>query len=56
LTTVVPDLNILDDLGKKAYEAADEVELYWNQLCKINSNYDHALNIYGQYLKDIRNH
>ncbi len=25
-------------------------------LCKINSNYQQALNIYGEYLKEIRNH
>jgi hypothetical protein len=39
LTTVVPDLNILNDLGKKASEAAQEVDVLWNMLCKINPNY-----------------
>ena len=53
---MVPDLNILNDLGKKAYEASVEVELYWNMLCKINPQYPNALNIYGEYLRDIRNH
>ena len=56
LTTVVPDLNILNDLGKKASEAAQEVDMFWNMLCKINPNYINALNIYGEYLRDIRNH
>jgi GTP1/Obg family GTP-binding protein len=56
LTTVVPDLNILNDLGKRAYEASEEVDQFWNMLCKINPNYPNALNIYGEYLKDIRNH
>ena len=56
LTTVVPDLNILNDLGKKAYEAHEEVEMYWALLCKINPHYPNALNIYGEYLRDIRNH
>ena len=56
LTTVVPDLNILNDLGKKVYEAGEEAEQFWNQLCKINPNYSQALSIYGEYLKDIRNH
>jgi hypothetical protein len=39
LTTVVPDLNILNDLGKKVYEAGEEAEAFWAQLCKINPNY-----------------
>ena len=56
LTTVVPDLNILDDLGKKAYEASEEVEYFWGLLCKINPHYPTALTIFGFYLKDIRNH
>lgn len=56
LTTVVPDLNILNDLGKKIYEASKEADSFWNELCKINSNYQQALNIYGEYLKEIRNH
>jgi GTP1/Obg family GTP-binding protein len=56
LTTVVPDLNILNDLGKKASEAALEVDMFWSMLCKINPNYQNALNIYGEYLRDIRNH
>lgn len=30
--------------------------MYWNQLCKINPNYQLALNIYGEYLREIRNH
>lgn len=56
LTTVVPDLNILNDLGKKIYSASDEADYYWGQLCMINPNYPQALNLYGEYLKEIRNH
>ena len=56
LTTVVPDLNILNDLGKKVYDAGEEADRFWVQLCKINPNYPQALTIYGEYLKDIRNH
>lgn len=56
LTTVVPDLNILNDLGKKLYNAGLETDYYWGLLCKINPNYQYALNLYGEYLKEIRNH
>lgn len=56
LTTVVPDLNILNDLGKKVYEAGEEADGFWNSLCRINPNYQQALSIYGEYMKDIRNH
>ena len=56
LTTVVPDLNILNDLGKKIYTASQESDFFWGQLCKINPNYKAALEMYGEYLKEIRNH
>ena len=56
LTTLVPDLNVLNELGKKIYTAAEEVDKLWTQLCVINPNYTHALTLYGEYLKEIRNH
>lgn len=56
LTTLVPDLNVLNELGKKIYLAAEQVDRYWAQLCMINPHYQHALTLYGEYLKDIRNH
>ncbi len=56
LTTLVPDLNVLNELGKKIYLAAEEVDKLWGLLCIINPNYQHALTLYGEYLKDIRNH
>jgi hypothetical protein len=56
LTTLVPDLNVLNELGKKIYLAAEEVDKCWYQLCKINANYQHALVFYGSYMKEIRNH
>jgi hypothetical protein len=49
-------LNVLNDLGKKIYVAAEDVDKLWIQLCLINPNYKHALDIYGEYLKEIRNH
>jgi len=56
LTTLVPDLNVLNELGKKIYVAAEDVDKLWSQLCMINPNYQHALTLYGEYLKEIRNH
>jgi len=56
LTTLVPDLNVLNELGKKIYLAAEEVDRLWYSLCEINANYQHALTFYGEYLKEIRNH
>jgi len=29
LTTAIPDLNILNDLGNKIYTAADKADYYW---------------------------
>jgi hypothetical protein len=39
LTTLVPDLNVLNELGKKIYLAAEDVDKLWFALCQINSNY-----------------
>jgi len=43
LTTAIPDLNILNDLGNKIYTAADKADYYWKQLSQINPNYPAAL-------------
>jgi hypothetical protein len=55
LTTAIPDLNILNDLGNKIYAASEKADMFWNQLQKINSNYPAALQQYGEYLSLIRN-
>ncbi|CDW90925.1 pas pac domain protein [Stylonychia lemnae] len=55
LTTVVPDLNFLNDLNIKIFNAAHEADNLWYQLSEINSNYPNALNLYGEYLTFIRN-
>ena len=56
LANQLPDLNILHDLGKKLYEMSKEAEDFWNKLCKINANYSKALNLYGNYMIEIKNH
>ena len=64
LTSVVPgkatanhlDLNTLNDFGLKIFQATMETDEFWKQLSKINPNYTDALIIYGEYLRDIRNH
>ena len=56
VTNQLPDLNILHDIGKKLYEGNQLVEDIWTKLCKINSNYPKALNLYGNYMIEIRNH
>jgi hypothetical protein len=43
-------------LGKKIYSNSKEAEEFWIKLCKINPNYSKALNLYGWYLIDIKNH
>jgi hypothetical protein len=55
LTTVIPDLNVLDAYGKKINSSASEAEVFWHKLCKINPNYYQALQLYGEYLTKIRN-
>ncbi len=49
-------MNVLNELGKKIYLAAEEVDRLWGALCAINPHYQHALTLYGEYMKDIRNH
>lgn len=52
----LPDLNILHDLSKKIYESTKEAEDFWLKLSKINANYSKALNLYGNYMIEIKNH
>lgn len=51
----MPDLNILHELSKKIYEESKIADEYWNNLCNINPLYPKALNLYGNYLMEIKN-
>jgi PAS domain-containing protein len=55
LTTAIPDLNVLDDLGNMIYRSAEKADGLWVQLSHINSKYPAALQQYGEYLSLIRN-
>jgi hypothetical protein len=50
LSTVMPDLNILKEQGKKIYQTSEEVENLWGKLILINPDYKAALQLYGEYL------
>lgn len=56
MTTVVPDLNILNDISNKIYQASKMSDLYWGKLSEINPNYSPSLTLYGEYLSFIKNH
>ena len=56
LTTAIPDLNTLNELGNKIYLSSQQADMYWKLLIKINGNYPGALQQYGEYLSLIRNH
>eukprot|EP00826_Nyctotherus_ovalis_P038584 TRINITY_DN3624_c0_g1_i1.p1 TRINITY_DN3624_c0_g1~~TRINITY_DN3624_c0_g1_i1.p1 ORF type:complete len:338 (-),score=66.20 TRINITY_DN3624_c0_g1_i1:290-1303(-) len=51
-----PDLNVMHGLRKKIFEVNKQAEEHWNALCEINPNYSKALNLYGTYMIEIRNH
>lgn len=51
----LPDLNVLHDLGNKIYASAEEVAKTWKHICSINPNYHEALQLYGNYIIEIRN-
>jgi hypothetical protein len=53
---VVPDLNILYDLGTKINDASTEADNKWKQLILINPSYPVALMLYGEFLSYIKNH
>ncbi len=52
----MPDLNILNDIGNKIYQASKMADLYWTRLSEINPNYSPSLILYGEYLSFIKNH
>jgi len=52
----LPDLNILRTLSKHIYNHSEEAACLWDKMCQINPNYPKALNIYGNYLLEIRHH
>ena len=56
LTTVVPDLNVMDSLSAKIYESAQRADQHWKDLALINPNFPQALTLYGEYLTFMRNH
>lgn len=56
VTNQLPDLNILHDFNGKIYESTEEARDYWTQLCRINPNYTKALQLYGNYMVEVKNH
>lgn len=54
ISNQTPDLNILYEFSKKIYDGSKETEDIWNKLCQINSNYSKALNLYGNFLIEIK--
>ncbi len=42
LTTAIPDLNVLNDLGNKIYSESEKADHFWRQLSHINPNYPAA--------------
>ena len=51
----VPDLNVLHELGCKIYNGTKEAEEYWKKMCEINMTHPRALNMYGNYILEIKN-
>ena len=56
LTTAVPDLNVLNDLGVRILAVVKQTETLFAALSKINANHTPVLELYGEYLIQIRNH
>ena len=51
-----PDLNLLHTFSNNIYDSTKEAEDYWKKLSEINPNYCKALNLYGNYMLEIKNH
>ena len=55
LDSQMVDLNILHKLGLNIITNTKRINEIWHQLTKINSHYPKALQIYGNYLVQIKN-
>ncbi len=55
LESLLPDLNELNRLGLNILQSTKEIANIWRKISKINPNHPKALNIYGYYLRDIKN-
>jgi hypothetical protein len=49
------DLNVLHKLGLNIINNTKRINDIWHQLTRINANYPKALQIYGNYLVQIKN-
>jgi hypothetical protein len=49
------DLNVLHKLGLNIINNTKRINEIWTQLTRINNNYPKALQIYGNYLMQIKN-
>jgi hypothetical protein len=49
------DLNVLHKLGLNIINNTKRINELWSQLTRINPNYPKALQIYGNYLVQIKN-
>ena len=56
LTTAVPDLNVLNDLGMRILAEVKRTENLFAALSKINANHTPVLELYGEYMIQICNH
>lgn len=50
-----PDIAKLNQCGSKINQSIAMVEMYWNQLQKLNSNMPKALKMYAKFLIEILN-
>ena len=55
LDSLIPNLNILHDIGLNITKYNIETDKIWKQLYKLNPNHNRSLKNYGLYLKDIQN-
>eukprot|EP01022_Parablepharisma_sp_SALTPOND_P016263 TRINITY_DN2359_c0_g1_i1.p1 TRINITY_DN2359_c0_g1~~TRINITY_DN2359_c0_g1_i1.p1 ORF type:complete len:1978 (-),score=184.73 TRINITY_DN2359_c0_g1_i1:941-6763(-) len=55
LESLLPDLNELNRIGISILQSTKEISAVWRKISKININHPKALNIYGYYLRDIKN-
>ncbi len=55
ISAPTPDLNVVNDMGKKIFDQTQKAADLWNRLCAINSNHSKALNLYGTYMLEIKN-